>query len=114
MFEFQHLEVYKKAKQFYSGCQSCLRNGQFENYVINQLGRSSLSVALNIAEGSGKFSNADRRNYFTIARASLFECIATLDILCDEGQITEYELEKFQKEADVLSRMLFTMIRNLR
>jgi hypothetical protein len=53
MFDFQHLEVYKKAKLFYGSCQTCLRNGQFEKYVINQLGRASLSVALNITEGSG-------------------------------------------------------------
>ena len=51
----------------------------------------AFSVPLNIAEGSGKFSKPDRKNYFTTARASVFECIAILDILRDQGIITSEE-----------------------
>ncbi|PWH85221.1 four helix bundle protein [Brumimicrobium oceani] len=45
----------------------------FDRYANDQLGRASFSVTLNIAEGSGKFSKKDRKNYFTTARASIFE-----------------------------------------
>ncbi|MBK6331410.1 MAG: four helix bundle protein [Bacteroidetes bacterium] len=41
-------------------------------------------MVLNIAEGSGKASLNDRKNYFTIARGSVFECVAVNDILKDE------------------------------
>lgn len=75
----------------------------------DQLGRASFSVLLNIAEGSGKFSKADRRNFFVIARASVFECIAILDILSDEGEISEPELLQMMNQADELSRMLFAI-----
>ncbi|MCC6818329.1 MAG: four helix bundle protein, partial [Bacteroidia bacterium] len=37
------------------------------------------------AEGSGKFSKADRKNYYTTARASVHECVAILDILHDDN-----------------------------
>jgi four helix bundle protein len=113
MFDFQNLEVYKKAKSFNSECRRLILKNNFDKYVIDQLGRASFSVPLNIAEGSGKFSKADRRNYFTTARASVFECIAALDILCDEGKLTKIELEDLMKKADELSRMLYAMIRNL-
>lgn len=113
MFDFQKLEVYKKSKLFHSSCKKLIQANQFDKFVNDQLGRASFSVALNIAEGSGKFSKADRRNYFTTARASVFECIAALDILCDEGKLTQPEFEKFGKRADELSRILFAMIRNL-
>jgi four helix bundle protein len=86
---------------------------KLEKYVIDQLGRASFSVPLNIAEGSGKFSKADRKNYFTIARASLFECVAVVDILKDSGRISEFEFEQMMKEADELSRILYAMIKNL-
>ena len=80
---------------------------------MDQLGRASFSVPLNIAEGSGKFSKADRKNYFTTARASVFECAAVLDILKDETKISESDMEKMLKDADELSRILYSMIKNL-
>lgn len=84
-----------------------------DRYVNDQLGRASFSIVLNIAEGSGKFSRKDRKNYFTTSRASIFECIAILDILSDENEISKDEAGKLMKDADELSRMLFAMIKNL-
>jgi len=86
---------------------------KLDRYVVDQIGRASFSVPLNIAEGSGKFSKADRRNFFVIARASLFECIAILDILSDDGKVSNDELVELMNQADELSRMLYAMIRNL-
>jgi len=113
MFDFQNLAVYKKAKAFHVNCKSLILVIKAERFVGDQLGRASFSVPLNIAEGSGKFSKADRRNYFTTARASLFECVAVLDILKDEDKISNIELERMLKDADELSRILYAMIKNL-
>lgn len=113
MFDFQNLEVYKKAKHFHVSCKSILLQYKFDRYVTDQLGRASFSVPLNIAEGSGKFSKPDRKNYFTTARASVFECVAILDILSDEMKISESEFDTLMKNADELSRILYSMIKNL-
>ena len=113
MFEFQNLEVYKKAKAFHIACKNIIAKNKLDNYVKDQLGRASFSIALNIAEGSSKFSKPDRRNYFTTARGSTFECIAVLDILKDQQLLTTNEFEILLKDADELSRILFAMIRNL-
>ena len=71
MFDFQKLEVYKKAKEFHVSCKNLLLRNKFDRYVNDQLGRASFSVPLNIAEGSGKFSKNDRKNYFTSASESV-------------------------------------------
>lgn len=113
MFDFQKLEVYKKAKVFHLNCKTIILEKKLDKFVVDQLGRASFSVPLNIAEGSGKFSKADRKNYFTTSRASLFECVAVLDILKDVEKLTEFELEKMLKDADELSRILYAMIKNL-
>ena len=84
-----------------------------DRFVADQLGRASFSVPLNIAEGSGKFSKADRKNYFTTARASVFECVAVLDIIKDEGKISDFDLERMLNDANELSRILYAMIKNL-
>lgn len=98
---------------FHVNCKKIILENKLDRYVVDQLGRASFSIPLNIAEGSGKFSKADRKNYFTTARASLFECVAVLDILNDEGKISASELETMLKDADELSRILYSMIKNL-
>jgi four helix bundle protein len=114
MFDFQKLHVYNKALQFQATCKNILSGLNNERRIADQLNRASQSIPLNIAEGSGKFSKPDRRNYFIIARASLFECIAILEILNAEDKIDRNEFLKQNAIGDEISRMLFTMISNLK
>lgn len=113
MFDFQKLEVYKKAKEFHVDCKEIIKTRKLDTYVRDQLGRASFSIALNIAEGSGKFSKADRKNYFVTSRGSVYECMAILDILRDQHYINKDEFDSYSVKADELSRILFKMINNL-
>ncbi len=113
MFDFQKFEVYKKAKTFHKECKDLILKSKFDKYVIDQLGRASFSVPLNIAEGSGKFSKADRKNYFTTARASGFECVAVMDFLTGEGEMNTEKYTGFYQRYEELSKILFRMIQNL-
>jgi len=113
MFGFQKLEVYKKAKQFHIDCKDLLTRIKTTRNVIDQLTRSSSSVPYNIAEGSGKFSKPDRKNYFITARASVFESVAILDGLDAEGKINKNEFAELNDTCDQMSRMLYRMIKNL-
>jgi four helix bundle protein len=74
---------------------------------------ASYSIVLNIAEGCAKSSKADRKNYFTTSRGSVFERVAILDIM---HQGNDLDLETYNSNlslADELSRMLYKMIANL-
>lgn len=113
MFEFQNLEVYKKAKIFHAEAKQLLVAVKPDKTVKDQLTRASFSIALNIAEGSGRFSKPDRRNFFIIARGSVFECVAVLDILHDQKLIDETFFNSLLKKADELSRILYAMVKNL-
>ena len=113
MFDFQNLEVYKKAKLFHRNCKMILGKHKQEKYINDQLGRASFSIVLNIAEGSAKASNNDRKNFFIISRASIFECVAILDVLNDDNSIDKERYNISLKLADELSRMLYAMIKNL-
>ncbi len=114
MFPYENLEVYKKA---YAANQKVYRflkvNKSIPTYVKDQLGRASLSIVLNIAEGSAKFSNKDRRNFYVTARGSAFECAALIIFLNEEGEITDELKTELTSYCEVISRMLFTMIKNL-
>lgn len=80
-FAFEKLLVYQKAVDFAD--KSAALAEQFKRgygYLADQLSRASLSVAANIAEGNGRFTTADRRNFFGIARGSVQECVPLLEL----------------------------------
>lgn len=113
MFEFQNLEVYKKAKKFHLESKKLLRLIPLDKIERDQLYRASFSIVLNIAEGSGRLSKKDRRNFFVVSRASVFECASIFDVLHDSNEINQDTFDSFLKKADELSRILYSMIKNL-
>jgi four helix bundle protein len=114
MFDFEKLDVYQKAKAFNKEVLKYIATTDRLNRTTkDQLQRASLSIMLNIAEGSSRFSKADRKNYFVIARGSTFECVAIFDFLKGENLIDIDPHTKFYQLAEELSKMLFAMIKNL-
>ncbi len=113
MFDFEKLEVYKKAKLFNFEIRNFILSNRLDPTTKDQLRRASFSIVLNLAEGSGRFSKPDRRNFFVISRSSIFECVAILDILKDENSIELELFQNFHQKADELSRILYAMIKNL-
>ncbi len=84
-----------------------------DRVTTNQLKRAALSIPLNIAEGTSRFSKADKRNFYIIARGSAFECVAIFDILKDNENITDDMFLNLYKQAEELSRILFSLIKGL-
>ncbi len=114
MFDFEKLDVYQKAKSFNKEVFTFIRTSKtIDSVSKNQLRRASLSIVLNIAEGTSRFSKADKRNFYVISRGSAFECVAVFDVLKDETILTEEEFKNYYSKAEELSRMLFRMISNL-
>jgi four helix bundle protein len=114
MFDFEKLDVYKKAKVFNSSIRELIRNKRLDSTTRDQLRRAAFSIVLNLAEGSGRFTHPDRRNFYIIARSSIFECIAILDVLKDELVIEEDTFREFYNQGEELSKILFAMVRNLK
>jgi four helix bundle protein len=113
MFDFEKLEVYKKAKELNHEILAFLRDSKsIDNYIRDQLKRASISIVINIAEGSGKLSKADKRNFYTIARGSVYECVSLLEIIYDEGYIESGKYEYFKARYEIISKMLLGLIRS--
>ncbi|MEX2595390.1 MAG: four helix bundle protein [Salibacteraceae bacterium] len=114
MFDFEKLDVYKKAKVFNAAIRTFIKVSNLDPTTKDQLRRAAFSIVLNLAEGSGRFSKADRRNFFIIARSSVFECVAILDILNDEGLLHNDQFNNFYNDAEEISKIIFAMIKNLK
>ena len=114
MFDFQKLIVYQKAKSFNSTFYAFIKsNKELPSVYKDQLRRASFSVMLNIAEGTSRFSQADKRNFYAISRGSVFECVAILEFLLEEQIVGKEFHDQQMNAADELSRMLLALIRTL-
>jgi len=88
-FDHEKLDVYQHSLQFCSFAGEVIREISQKAAAKDQLDRASTSIPLNIAEGNGKFSNADRARFLEIARGSGVECAACLDVLVARRLIAE-------------------------
>ena len=68
--------------------------------------RASQSIPLNIAEGNGKTTEADRRRFFEIARGSTMECAAIQDVLVVGKALAETESRERKVVLDRIAAML--------
>ena len=81
-FGHEQLDVYRLGIDYVAWSYALAKelNG-VDRHARDQLLRAAQSIALNIAEGNGKGTNADRRRFFEIARGSALECAAIQDCL---------------------------------
>jgi four helix bundle protein len=113
-FAFEKLVVYQKAVDFSD--RVCQLTGDFPRgfrFLADQLNRASLSIAANIAEGNGRFTIADRRNFFGIARGSVQECVPLLELAKRRGLLNDAEHGKRKDELEEIARMLSGLINAL-
>ncbi len=113
MFDFENLSVYQKAKEFNKKVHTLLSENKVDKTTNHQLRRASFSIMLNIAEGSGRFTKADKRNFYIISRGSVFECVAILDYLLDIDELDNKTFKTFYDELEELSKMLYALIKGL-
>ena len=79
--------------------------------LITQIRRAALSVHLNIAEGSSRRSIAERKRYYEIARGSVIEIDAALDIADHLKYLEKLELIKLSESMIKCFRILTGLIR---
>ena len=114
MFDFHKLTVYQKTKTVNKELLS-FTIGLAETVpksLKDQLIRSSSSVLLNIAEGSGRFTNRYKKNFYVIAKGSAYECVALIDIFLDLGYINELDYKRFYDQFEEIVKMLFGLIKS--
>ena len=80
-FEFERLDAYHVAVEFYYLARDIadeLPKGYAEER--DQLKRAALSILLNLCEGAGEFSSAEKARFYRMALRSVTECAALLKL----------------------------------
>ncbi len=106
-FRFRKFQVYQDAKRLH--LEIFLLTDKFTSkyhYLIDQIRRSSLSVVLNLAEGSSKQSDKDFNRFIAISLGSVDETIACLEIAKDLRLIKESEFITLEEKYESVSKQL--------
>jgi four helix bundle protein len=111
---FEKLEVYQKAVDLADDVARLTE--QFPRgygFLVDQLNRAALSIAANIAEGNGRFTKPDRRNFFTIARGSVQECVPLIEVARRRGMVGDEAALALRERLEVVAKMISGLINGL-
>ena len=92
----KNFRSYQFALSLYKNCEQI----KTKAYIKDQLERASLSIVLNLAEGSAKTTAKERARFYSIAYASLRETQVLLEIL---------EQTELSKKANELGAMIYKL-----
>lgn len=112
-FPFEDLRVYQISLDWAERVEQLCKRSQdtLTPSFRDQFQRASLSIPLNIAEGNGRWHSAEKRQFFWIARGSVFECVPLLELMKRKKLITPAEFEQSRDQLDYLGRMLTNLVK---
>ena len=110
----QNLDVFQHSKQFVLECYKL--TNQFpseEKYnMISQIRRAALSVYLNVAEGSSRKSEIERKRFYEISRSSIVEVDAAFDIAFELGYFNNYDVKILEEKMINTFKLLTGLIKS--
>ena len=114
MLKFERLTVWQKALALSTHIHDLTRRFPKEELYIltSQIKRAANSIALNIAEGSGR-TKRDFRNFLRTSRASCYECLAILEVARRQQQIPTSEHGQYRAWCIELTRMISGLMNSL-
>ena len=116
-FSFEELDVWQRAVVFAEQVirQSETWQTQGKHFrLLEQLEAAVTSVAMNIAEGKGRYSKKEFTHYLYIARGSLFEVVTLLVIIERLNWIPVSELDVLRDQAVIIGKMLTRLAQSIR
>lgn len=111
-FIFEKLNVYQEAVNLAERVSKLTEEfprGSY--YLADQLNRAGMSIALNIAEGNGRFHKNDRSNFFYIARGSVHECVPLLELASRKGLIKAEVKAELLEKLETIAKMISGLIK---
>ncbi|MDZ4689656.1 MAG: four helix bundle protein [Planctomycetaceae bacterium] len=116
MFKFEELDVWQEAvgysDEIYRTTATFPADERFG--LTQQLRRSAVSIAANIAEGSSRSSSTDFARFVEIAYGSLMETVSHLAIASRQGFVSDEAYKSLYDHAEQIGRMLSSFRQTLR
>ncbi|MEN6298946.1 MAG: four helix bundle protein [Anaerolineaceae bacterium] len=116
MQDFHKLKVWEKSHQLTLDIyRVTIEFPKEELYgLINQIRKSSASIATNIAEGCGRETNAELKRFLYIAMGSASETEYHLLLSKELGYLTESDFARLNQEIGSVKQMITSLIKKLK
>ena len=114
-FDFENLKVYQKSLEYIDFVYEITKDFPKDEIfsLTNQFRRASVSICLNIAEGSGG-SKAEFNQFLKISRRSVRESVAVTEISFRRNFISTECKKRSREFCGELSRMLSGLMKSLK
>jgi four helix bundle protein len=109
----EKLIVYQRSLEFAAWSQILIDSLTKKTSTRDHLERAGDSIALNIAEGNGKFSHKDRARFFQMAHGSALESAACLDLFVARRCCEPNAIAEGKPILEEIVKMLFAMLDQL-
>ena len=105
---YKDLECYKQGRELRIFVSTLVKKfPPHEKYLLSaQILDSSRSVTSNIAEGYGRYTYTDTRNFFIIARGSLTETMEHIATAFDEKYILPEEAKSGEDKCELVFKLI--------
>jgi four helix bundle protein len=116
-FGHEDLEVWNKAVDFAVAVIDTVEEsstGRRHYRLLEQIEASSTSVAMNIAEGKGRFSKKEFVQFLYISRGSLYEAMTLLEIFRRKGWISNAQYSGLAQAGKEIVSMIIGLIKAVR
>ena len=114
-FGFENLEVYQLAIEFANRVFS-LTVGfsiRVQSSLGDQFRRAAISIPNNIAEGSGKVSAKEKKQFYSYALNSTSECIPIMTIAERQRELSDKDHDYLRETCSRLHKMLIKLIKSV-
>lgn len=113
MHNFQNLVIWKKAINLVEDIyRLTLKFPNDEKYrLTSQIKRSAVSIPSNVAEGAGRNTEGEFKNFLGIASGSSNELFSQLVLSHKLGFITKNELEPILIKLEEIQKINYTLIK---
>jgi four helix bundle protein len=113
--DYRELKVWQKAVELtvliYKLTQSFPKSEIYG--LASQMRRACVSVASNIAEGRGRVSGGEFRQFLSVARGSTCELLTQIHVAKALGFGNEHELNDAESRSNEVSKMILSFIQAL-
>ena len=116
MHKVKELKVWQKGMEIVSDVYALVKSfPDDERYGLSsQLKRAAISIPSNIAEGAGRRSEAEFRQFINISNGSSYEVETQLILANQLGFTNEADTEQLLKKIEEIQKMNYALINKLK